>query len=99
MKFWILAGLFTVLAVPMANASERPLKAEDAFEMRRAEERMEAPVSPTPQRVTGVGQRTESAGGSSAGTTTATRPTEPRRRGGSRKRVPDAVLMAPRGAL
>lgn len=99
MKFWILAGLFTVIAVPMASASERPLKAEDAFEMRRAEERMEAPVSPTPQRVTGAGQRTDNGGGAAAGTTTVTRPTEPRRRGGSRKRVPDAVLMAPRGAL
>lgn len=94
MKFWILVGLFSAVAIPMANASERPLKA-DVLEMRRADERAEPPVSPTPQRVVGPVQRD---GGSTA-TTTTTRPNEPRRRGGSRKRVPDAVLMAPRGAL
>lgn len=98
MKFWILVGLFSAAAIPMASASERPMEAHFIqVEMRRADERVEPPVSPTPQRVVGPTQRD---GGSPATTTTVQRPTEPtRRRGGSRKRVPDAVLMAPRGAL
>ena len=97
MKVWVLAGLFTAAMVPIASAAENTLECQ-LDETRRSTtprlEQIELPPQPAAiARPTGA---------------TATPPRQvaeenvqraepPRRRNG--KRIPDAELIGPRGAL
>ncbi len=93
MKVLILAGLFSVAAIPFAAASETVAECE-LDDARRAEQQpVEAPASqPNVARPT-IAQRDEAAQREEAGQ----RADGVRRRSG--KRIPDAELMGPRGAL
>jgi len=95
MKTWVLAALITVVTIPVASALESTTdcQVDDSRRETRVEqrERTDPPASPTASPTTA---RT---------TTLATRDTnshpeqQQRRRNG--KRVPDAELIGPRGAL
>jgi hypothetical protein len=91
MKVWIFASLFSVAAIPVAGATENTAECQ-LDDARRAEsQRVEAPstAATTTARPT-VAQR-------EAVTEPVARPPGERRRGG--KRIPDAELIGPRGAL
>jgi hypothetical protein len=100
MKIWMLAGLFTVATVPFAAAAETDLECQ-LEETRRAPQ-MRIDAEPTG----GAGAPQETARPTSAPRQTAQRtqpreettraPAEGRRNG---KRIPDAELIGPRGAL
>lgn len=99
MKLWALVGFFMLTVTPVAHAAENALPCE-ATESRVVNQRVSppppiaetpppaaAPVAVAPQRDPAAAQ-------------TVARIEQPqRRRGGSRKRIPDAVLIGPRGAL
>ena len=92
MKMWLLAGLITVATIPVASALESVTDCQvdesrrDARDVQR--DRIDPPASPAV---------------STARTTVATRDTnsrpEQQQRRRSGKRVPDAELIGPRGAL
>jgi hypothetical protein len=92
MKAWVLAGLFTVVTAPVAFAGEDTTECQ-LDETRRASTQRSDTVAPTIARPT-VAQR-------EVAPDPAPRPTGPsgvdRRRNG--KRIPDAQLIGPRGAL
>lgn len=99
MKTWVLAGLFTVAAAPFANAAETTAECQLDTSRRSVEQRIDAPVQPaaptTVARPT-VTQR-EAAPPPQAGGDQVRQAANDRRRGG--KRIPDAELIGPRGAL
>lgn len=91
MKMWVLAGLFSVATVPAAFAVESTTECQVDDTRRVVEQRIEAPpapAAPTIARPT-VAQRDA--------TLAETPRLETRRRSG--KRIPDAELIGPRGAL
>jgi hypothetical protein len=89
MKVWVLAGLFTVATAPFAAAAENVAECQLDETRRTAAERVEPPpASPATVARATVAQR--------APETTQRQPVERRRNG---KRIPDAELIGPRGAL
>jgi hypothetical protein len=90
MKVWILAGLFTVAMAPFAAASESTVECQLDDTRRAAAPRTDAPAPPAPSAVRPTAAPRVAA-------EQAPRPEAPRRRGG--KRIPDAELIGPRGAL
>jgi hypothetical protein len=92
MKMWVLAALITVVTIPVASALESTTdcQVDDSRRETRTEqrERTDPPVSPA---------------ANVARTTVATRDPnsrpEQQQRRRSGKRVPDAELIGPRGAL
>lgn len=89
MKVWILAGLFTAAMAPLAAASENALECQLDDTRRAAAPRAEAPATPAPAARPAAAPRVAAE--------QAPRPETPRRRNG--KRIPDAELIGPRGAL
>lgn len=89
MKVWILAGLFTVATAPIAAAAENLAECQLDDTRRAAAESADAPAAaPVATARATVAQR--------APETTQRQPVERRRSG---KRIPDAELIGPRGAL
>jgi len=90
MKVWVLAGLFTVATAPFAAAAENVTACQLDESRRTAAERAETPPLPVPANVARatVAQR--------APAPAQGQPVERRRSG---KRIPDAELIGPRGAL
>ncbi len=84
MKVLVLAGLIAMAAAPLALAAESTAECE--LDETRRDEARRAEAGPQTARPT-VAQRSEST----------TRATPQRRRSG--KRIPDAELIGPRGAL
>lgn len=93
MKMWVLAALITVATVPVASAFESTTdcQVDDSRRETRVEqrERSDPPASPaaTTARTTALATRD-----------TNSRPEQQQRRRNG-KRVPDAELIGPRGAL
>lgn len=89
MKVWILAGVFTVATIPFAAAVENTAECQLDETRRSVEQRVTTPQAPAPAvaRPT-VAQRDAEE---------TPRVPADRRRGG--KRIPDAELIGPRGAL
>lgn len=97
MKLWILAGLFSAVAIPLASASQAPTECGlDTREIVREE----APAAAETPRRTRKAARVlrEEAANASVGQRAAPR-LEQRRRRGSLRRIPDAMLIDGRGAL
>lgn len=89
MKVWVLAGLFTAAMAPIAAAAEDVSECQLDESRRAAAERVDQPpASPASVARATVAQR--------APETTQRQPVERRRSG---KRIPDAELIGPRGAL
>ena len=92
MKVWVLAGLFTMATAPMAFAAEDATECQLDDMRRAAQQEQVAPASPNTARPT-VAERQ----------VVDQQPMPPRavaaerRRNG--KRIPDAQLIGPRGAL
>lgn len=89
MKVWILAGLLTAAMAPLAAASENTVECQLDDTRRAAAPRTEAPAAPAPPARPTAAPRVAAE--------QAPRPETPRRRNG--KRIPDAELIGPRGAL
>ncbi len=89
MKVWILAGLLTAAMAPFAAASETTVECQLDDTRRAAAPRTEAPAPPAPTARPTAAPRVAAE--------QAPRPEAPRRRNG--KRIPDAELIGPRGAL
>jgi hypothetical protein len=89
MKVWILAGLFTAAMAPLASASESTLECQLDDTRRATAPRAEAPPTPAPTARPTVAPRETAE--------QATPRETARRRSG--KRIPDAELIGPRGAL
>lgn len=96
MKLWTLVGFFMVAATPLAHAATNSC---ESTETRVVNQRVSPPPpiaeAPPPAAAPIVTQRDPA----SANQTVARADQPARRRGGSRKRIPDAVLIGPRGAL
>lgn len=109
MKLWVLVGLITTAAIPAAYASDTGATC-DADDTRAV---LTLTAAETPAQVgrpaAQISRETaDSAGAASAPAAPGAPNTAPqaaasdqstRRRGGSRKRIPDAMLIGPRGAL
>lgn len=97
MRVWILAGLFSVVAIPWASASQTPT--ECGLDTRQIV-RQEPPASAEAPRRTRKAARVlrEEAANASAAQRAAPR-LEQSRPGASLRRVPDAMLIDGRGAL
>ncbi len=97
MKLWILAGLFSAVAIPWASASET--LTECGLDTRQIV-RHETPANAETPRRTRKAARVlrEEAANASVGQIAAPR-LEQRRPGGSLRRIPDAMLIDGRGAL
>jgi len=92
MKLWALVGLFSIVAVPMAHASETFDECQLDDSRRSASERPAvAPPSQSGSAPQALAMQRETA------SPTAARAEAARRRDG--KRIPDAELIGPRGAL
>ena len=92
MKVWILAGLFTAAMTPLAAASETTMECQlDDTRRAAAPARSEAPPTPAPATARPTVAPRETAEQATP------RAEAPRRRSG--KRIPDAELIGPRGAL
>ena len=89
MRVWILAGLLTAAMAPLAAASENTAECQLDETRRAAASRDEAPATPAPTARPTAAPRVAAE--------QAPRPETPRRRNG--KRIPDAELIGPRGAL
>ncbi len=89
MKVWILAGLFTAAMAPLASASESTLECQLDDTRRAAAPTREAPPTPASTARPTVAPR--------EAVEQAPRVEAQRRRNG--KRIPDAELIGPRGAL
>jgi hypothetical protein len=89
MKVLILTGLFTAAMVPLAAASETTAECQLDDTRRATQQRVEAPASPAPTARPTVAPRETAE--------QATPRETPRRR--NVKRIPDAELIGPRGAL
>lgn len=95
MKVWVLAGLFTVAMAPMAFAAEDPTECQLDDTRRATQPQAEQVATPTIGRAT-VAEREAAVVIPVAPQPTRTAPAERRRNG---KRIPDAQLIGPRGAL
>lgn len=104
MKLWVLAGLFTLAAMPMAQASEAAIECgletpQLLREVTIAAVETQAPVSRKGARPT----REEAANATPREPANVTQRQAPqgdqRRRGGSLRRIPDALLIDGRGVL
>lgn len=95
MKVWVLAGLFTFAAAPMAFAAEDTTECQLDDARRATQSQAEQVAPPTMGRAT-VAERETAAVIPVAPAPTRTAPAERRRNG---KRIPDAQLIGPRGAL
>lgn len=92
MRVLVLAGLFTAVTAPMAMAGENVIECQmDDTRRASAEQRLDDATPPAPATTT-VARPTVAQAQPEA-----PRPATERRRNG--KRVPDAVLIAPRGVL
>ncbi len=100
MKVWVLAGLFTAAAVPLAGAAEASAECQVEDARRATHVRIDggapggsAPQAarPAPDRETAADQVAQREAAEAA------RVAAERRRNG--KRIPDAELIGPRGAL
>ncbi|MDX2277494.1 MAG: hypothetical protein NW206_18760 [Hyphomonadaceae bacterium] len=105
MKLWVLAGLFTVAAIPLANASEAAVDCGlETPQLLRDVTLLSVEAAPP---VASKGERP-----ARAATAANTSPAAPgvaapppatqndqRRRGGSLRRIPDAMLIDGRGVL
>lgn len=93
MRMLLLAGLITAATAPIALAGESEIECEGETRRAPAEQRLETPPPPAPGATTTarptVAQR-------EAPDTQRPATTERRRNG---KRIPDAELIGPRGAL
>lgn len=92
MKVLVLAGLFTAATIPFAAASETTIECQ-VDDMRREATQT---VQPQPQAPAPTVARPTSVTREAAADPAARVPAD-RRRGG--KRIPDAELIGPRGAL
>jgi hypothetical protein len=90
MKVWVLAGLFTIAMAPVAMAGEDSTECQLDETRRAAEQR----ASPTPVAPAASVARPTVA---QRDVIEPVRPPVDRRRSG--KRIPDAQLIGPRGAL
>lgn len=98
MKTWVLAGLFTVVTAPFAVAAETTTECQLDPDRRSVEQRLDAPAppaAPTTGRPT-VTQREVTPPPATAADQVRQAANERRRSG---KRIPDAELIGPRGAL
>lgn len=100
MKTWVLAGLITVAATPFAHAAETTAECQLDQSRRSVEQRIDAPVQPaaptTAARPT-LTQREAAPPPQASADQPVRQAANDRRRGG--KRIPDAELIGPRGAL
>lgn len=96
MKVWILAGLFTVVTAPFAMAAETDVECQLDESRRAVTQRLDG--APPPAR-TNTARPTVAPRDVAAAEQVdqGVRPTPDRRRSG--KRIPDAELIGPRGAL
>lgn len=92
MKVWVLAGLFTVVTAPFAAAAEDVTACQLDESRRATQERADAPAAPP----AAVARPTVVERDVAVQAPRATAPVERRRNG---KRIPDAQLIGPRGAL
>jgi hypothetical protein len=91
MKIWALVGLFSVATIPFAAAAETTEECQIDDTRRAVRERVDVPqAAPTTAAPTAAAVPRETA-------EAVTRAEPLRRRGG--KRIPDAELIGPRGAL
>lgn len=104
MKVWILAGAFTALTVPFAAAAETTSGCEVDDTRRIPQVRIDsgspsgsAPPTAAPTSRQAPAQRTADATAAEREAAEAARAFTERRRNG--KRIPDAELIGPRGAL
>lgn len=89
MKVWVLAGLLTAAMAPLAAAAEDTAECELDETRRAVQARAETPAAPANARTTSAPR--------DADETAAPRVEAQRRR--NVKRIPDAELIGPRGAL
>lgn len=102
MKTWIhagvLAGLFTVVTAPFAAAAETTMECQLDPDRRSVEQRLDAPVAPAAPNVGRPVTTQRDVTPPPAATADQVRQAaNERRRSG--KRIPDAELIGPRGAL
>jgi hypothetical protein len=101
MKFWVLAGLFTAATVPFATAAEASAECQVDDTRRTPHVRIDggAPGGSAPAQTARPTSATRDAAGQVAQreAAEAARVAAERRRSG--KRIPDAELIGPRGAL
>lgn len=91
MRLLVLVGLFTAAMAPFAAAAENTAECEVDDTRRNAQQRVEEqPAAETTRTARPTAMREATAQQAR---------NEPRRRSGSRKRIPDAVLIGGRGAL
>ncbi len=99
MKTLVLAGLITAITAPFAAAAESTTECQLDQSRRSVEQRIEAPVQPAAP--TATARPTVAPREAAPPQVTADQPvrqaSNDRRRGG--KRIPDAELIGPRGAL
>lgn len=105
MKLWIFAGLFTVMWAPMAVAAESTAACDVDDTQRSVQQRVDSsPAMPTVSDAQKRGGSAASNGvvvaapRAETATPTVAR-TEPQRRRGVTRRIPDAELIGGRGAL
>jgi hypothetical protein len=103
MKLWVLAGLFTVAMIPLAQASETAIECGLETPQLLRDVTVASVDTQTPVANKGARPaRAESANAAAPPANVAPRPAQPadqRRRGGSLRRIPDAMLIDGRGVL
>ena len=90
MKIWIMAGLFTVVMAPLAAAAENTTECQLDEARRAAQTRVDPPANANATARPTVAPRV---------TAEETSPRQDTSRRRSVKRIPDAELIGPRGAL
>jgi hypothetical protein len=101
MKLWALAGLFTIAFVPWAHASEAAIECglQTPQLLREATiVGVDAPAQVT-RKAARPAREEASANPSGAAASRPSQQNEQRRRGGSLRRIPDAMLIDGRGVL
>ncbi len=98
MKVWVLAGLFTVVTAPFAAAAESDAACQLDESRRAVTQRLDGAPPPAPQTTARptVAPRDIATAEQTAADQSARQAAERRRSG---KRIPDAELIGPRGAL
>lgn len=103
MRLWVLAGLFTLAAIPMAQASESAIECGLETPQLLRDVTLTAVETPAPVSRKGarpVREETANAAPPAANATPRQAPqNDQRRRGGSLRRIPDAMLIDGRGVL
>lgn len=102
MKVLVLAGVFTVAAIPLAGAAEAAAECQLEEQGRRSQVRIDSggaggSAPATPARASSASREGGVAEQTAQRETENPRQTAERRRNG--KRIPDAELIGPRGAL